>query len=237
MPYGAFELKARYQFNLLLANLLAIALVIGTTTAGWLIMRSESEAIPVPDNTARPDSTVMEIPPGFEIIKEHCGAKPPERKEIAGRIGVPVPIDDDLFVPDDAAIASNVEKAEYYYEGEGTESGPTASRGTDDSQPFYIPERDEFVKLERQPELIYQAVPAYPELARTAGQEGKVVIQALVNPEGGVDSAFVQKSSGIALLDQAARTAAFKNKFSPGIQNGTPLYVWVSYVVEFSLHR
>ena len=65
---------------------------------------------------------------------------------------------------------------------------------------------------------------------------GLVWVKALVDKEGNVRQAMVLKSSGTQAFDDAAVAAAYKNKFKPGIQNGRPVAVWVSYKVEFKLN-
>ena len=60
-------------------------------------------------------------------------------------------------------------------------------------------------------------------------------MKALVDREGKVRQAMVAKSSGTASLDEAAVQAAYKNRFKPGIQNGRPVAVWVTYKVDFTL--
>jgi len=99
----------------------------------------------------------------------------------------------------------------------------------------YLPAPDEFVPVEIYPEMIYQHQPDYPRLAKQAGITGTVWVKALVNEEGNVLKAIVAKSSGTVSLDEAAVEAAKKNKFKPGIQNGRPVKVWVTYPVEFTL--
>jgi len=49
--------------------------------------------------------------------------------------------------------------------------------------------------------------------------------------------AQIGKSSGTESLDEAAIEAAYKNKFKPGIQNGRPIKVWVTYKVDFILEN
>ena len=66
-----------------------------------------------------------------------------------------------------------------------------------------------------------------------AGITGRVIIHALVNKEGNVQDARVARSSGTKGLDEAALTAAYKNRFSPAIRAGQPIYIWVSYTVVF----
>ncbi|MFH2204893.1 MAG: energy transducer TonB [Elusimicrobiota bacterium] len=48
--------------------------------------------------------------------------------------------------------------------------------------------------------------------------------------------AIIQKASGTnAGFEEAALTAAMKNRYKPAIQNGRPIPVWVSYRVVFEL--
>ena len=83
--------------------------------------------------------------------------------------------------------------------------------------------------------MVYQNTPDYPRLAKQAGITGTVWMKVLIDEEGNVLKAIIAKSSGTASLDEAALKASYGNKFSPGIQNGRPVKVWVTYPVEFKL--
>jgi len=94
-----------------------------------------------------------------------------------------------------------------------------------------------FWKVERKPRLLTSVTPVYPEMARAAGIEGKVVVSMVVDTLGSVARAQVHATSGSVLLDQAAVDAAYGCTFSPGYQRDRP--VQVSEVVmtfNFSLH-
>ena len=97
------------------------------------------------------------------------------------------------------------------------------------------PAPDEFVVVEKMPEIIHQEDPVYPEMARKKEIEGNVIIQALVDKKGEVVKVKIGKSSGHKLLDKAAATAAKDFKYSPALQNKQPVAVWVSYRVSFQL--
>lgn len=47
----------------------------------------------------------------------------------------------------------------------------------------------------------------YPSMARMNGQEGKVIVKAVIRSDGQLADVFVQKSSGYSALDQAAMDA------------------------------
>jgi protein TonB len=95
----------------------------------------------------------------------------------------------------------------------------------------------EFVALEVQPEMIKEVKPKFPLTAKMAGTVGKVWVMALVDKNGIVREARVAKTSRHADLDSAAVSAARKCLYKPGIQNGKPVSVWVTYPVEFSIGR
>lgn len=92
-----------------------------------------------------------------------------------------------------------------------------------------------YYKLEVRPKLEHSVIPEYPEMARMAGIEGKVVVEMLLETDGSVSEARVQHSSGNRSLDDAAVAAARQCRFSPGIQGDRPVRVWVSMPFKFSL--
>jgi TonB family protein len=97
----------------------------------------------------------------------------------------------------------------------------------------YLPAPDEFILVDIRPELINGYNPDYPKLAEQAGITGVVWVKVLVDEEGKVLKAIVDKSSGTVSLDEAALEAAYKCRYKPGIQDGHPVKVWVTYDVEF----
>lgn len=77
--------------------------------------------------------------------------------------------------------------------------------------------------------------PLYPPEARQLGQQGRVVVRALVDAQGQVAHVEVKESSGHALLDQAALATVRGWAFTPGTRNGTPESMWARIPINFSL--
>ena len=75
----------------------------------------------------------------------------------------------------------------------------------------------------------------YPESAREAGVAGTTLIRALININGIVDDAKVQKTSGSVILDRAAVQAVKKARFKPYRENGTAQAVYTLIPIAFSL--
>jgi TonB family protein len=75
--------------------------------------------------------------------------------------------------------------------------------------------------------------PAYPEEARSAGVQGIVIIEAIVDHEGRVRDAEVLRS--VAQLDDAALDAVLQWEYTPTVLNGQLVEVIMTVTVNFSL--
>ncbi len=75
----------------------------------------------------------------------------------------------------------------------------------------------------------------YPEIARKAGIEGRVVIQVLVSEKGKVIKTRIIKSLGHSGCDEAAVKAIRGVKWKPALQRDKPVKVWVAIPVIFRL--
>ena len=73
----------------------------------------------------------------------------------------------------------------------------------------------------------------YPEIARESGIEGRVTVKVLVNESGGVSK--VGGVSGPDVFHDEVRDKAMDLQFTPGLQNGKPVKVWVTVPFNFKL--
>jgi protein TonB len=85
----------------------------------------------------------------------------------------------------------------------------------------------------RAPEKIVHVAPTYPALARASRVQGVVIIEAIIDGRGNVESARVLRS--IALLDQAALDAVHLWKFTPTLLNGVAVPIIMTVTVNFKL--
>ncbi len=93
------------------------------------------------------------------------------------------------------------------------------------------PDPNAFVAVDDPAEPIYTVKAAFPELARQAGLEGTVVVQALVGADGRVRETRVVKS--IPMLNGAAQDAVRQWRFKPAATSGQPVATWVSVPMAF----
>ena len=102
-------------------------------------------------------------------------------------------------------------------------------------------EEDFFVVVENMPELIggmrkLQGCVNYPEMARKAGIEGRVIVQFVVNQNGRVEDPRVIRGIGGGADDEALRCVK-QAEFKPGRQRGKPVRVQYSLPVIFKLQN
>lgn len=108
-------------------------------------------------------------------------------------------------------------------------------------EPAEEEEEDFFVAVEQMPELIggltkLQSSIRYPELARKAGIEGRVIVQFIVTENGTVENPRVIRGIGGGCDEEALR-AVKEAKFEPGRQRGIPVRVQYSLPVIFRLQN
>ena len=76
----------------------------------------------------------------------------------------------------------------------------------------------------------------YPDEAKAAGKQGRVMVQFVVRKDGSISDVSVVKSAGDASLDkEAARAVSSMPKWNPGTQGGKPVNVQYTIPVQFKL--
>lgn len=231
-PYGAYELKSKYQRNFLYGTGLTLATVLLILLVAWLMSRGDeidADAAPV-----LVIKTIADLGPPPSIARKPPQVAVQAPQTVAPKVGIPKPVADDEVLDDDVVLATRDELAEIVAPDIATVAGDGAIE-IDISEDDYLPAHYEFVPVEILPEMIHEAPLEYPRLAKQAGITGVVWVQALVDKDGNVRDARVGKSSGTVSLDEAAVKQAKQCKFKPGIQNGRPIACWVTYKVEFTL--
>ncbi len=231
MPYGAPELMdvaQRYMFRATLAACGVIGVFFGMFfTVNMILAMQTPKEIPVvqmqiSDLAAPPPLSQDAPPPQVQVA---AAAAPP-----AAAVPVPVP---DAEAPPEQTIMSQEEIS--------TSTG-AVEQGTGDQQIVVtntqvedeVPQLGQYVYVEELPEPISKPAPEYPDIARDAGVEGTVLVQALIGKDGKVMKTQVTKS--VPMLDDAAQAAVKKWVFKPALSNNKPVIVWVAVPVAFKLH-
>jgi protein TonB len=87
----------------------------------------------------------------------------------------------------------------------------------------------------REPRKVLHVAPLYPDIARQSRVQGTVVLEAILDTSGRVESVRVLGSH--PLLDEAAVRAVRQWRYTPTELNGVPVPVLMTITVRFSLER
>jgi TonB family C-terminal domain len=94
----------------------------------------------------------------------------------------------------------------------------------------------EVYEVDEPPQPVVQVQPEYPEVARKAGLEGRVIVAAVVDENGNVIHASIHSSTN-SIFNEAALEAAKKMKFKPARQKDIAVKVKVLIPFVFRLTK
>lgn len=236
IPYGAFELKRVYQKNL--SSALVIAAFIHILLTGFLMIFSYStakmpqgkkEIIITPTNPL-PLPSLNRFQAKQVLVKEPSIATPPSK-------GIPEAVPDDQM--DERQIFASqldLQKAllNPLLDAEAEVRESLIIRFPEEE---YIPPPEKFIHTDELPEPVRMVTPDYPELAKKAGVEGVLWVQAFVGKDGKVKEArcVKEKSINAEIFCEPTIQSAMQNEYKPALSNKEPVGVWVTYKVEFKL--
>ena len=160
--------------------------------------------------------------------------KAPAGLEAKGSVGeVPLPVPDELAEADTITDAVGSGDAAGFGDGAEIIVEDTVEVVDSGEPEWLVPNFD--VEYSEAPAVVHEERPIYPDIARDSGVEGDVVLLVYIDTQGKVRNAVVQASPGLPALDEAAKKAAMKCTFKPAKQQGVPVGVWYSIVMQFRL--
>lgn len=92
-------------------------------------------------------------------------------------------------------------------------------------------------RLDQAPREMANALPVYPRTARLNGQQGVVWVRLLIDENGRVADARLERVSGDAAFGEAVLRAAQDWRFEPARHRGQPVRVWGIKAVRFELRE
>ncbi|MFO7655162.1 MAG: energy transducer TonB [Candidatus Krumholzibacteriia bacterium] len=243
LPLTGDEHPLRRELGKWLLWACGLTLVLALAALGvwaWLSARESVEApvlrqvkivryadLGVPPSISRP--TVPQVSVAQQVAR--IAAPPPA-------IAVPEPVADERARVETIATVSEMAEALEPV----TLSDLGFGEGTGDSLVIDVsgigvgdgtPSPDAFVAVEEEPVRISIDPPVYPDVARSAGIEGTVIVRVLVGKDGRIkDVIYVE---GPEALREAALATARTAIFRPALMDNRPVEVWVVMPVTFKL--
>jgi TonB family protein len=241
--YGSFELKRQVGPNLLKGLLISL-IINGTVVASPFLVRllHGEEQLPPEDTYG---GTVILLPPPLRPNDEGRRQQPilpSSLVEPKVRVVVPV-LPEDLPVdapqmPDQNQLKDNLarkaDSAAAAINGLGTAQIVFREPPIDDP----VPDPKIWVPFEVPPVALpdFHPAPDYPGLAKLSGASGKVVLNVFVDKNGNVKTWKLMSANppGIGFEEEVLKVIP-KWRFSPAIQQGKPVGVWVAVPFNFRI--
>lgn len=182
---------------------------------------------------------VITVPTGPALVRIEPAKITQERPELVEIPEVEQP-DPDLLVLDDLEENPFEEKKEVVEPQKETRTAkaetPPAKRQGPSKAEIEAREKRRLASLAKQiskeARVVSRVTPRYPRSAIRKRLEGRVVVTVTVAPSGKVSGCRISKSSGHAILDQSALSAAKKHRFQPA-KNGLGQSVSVKKLMPF----
>lgn len=261
--YGAYQMRSKYTRLLTRAALIAFLLFLFITglpkIVSWLKPEPEMEMV---DVMVPIEMELEDLPPPKEREEEVEPPPPPPpvntpppaaRAQIEFRIIEPAPeeeVDPDETIKDmdelveaDTAMIGNQDRDGIADDGTGDPDWDNLL-GSGDGEPQEVqpvdddPDPNAFIIAEEEPRPVnmddIRKLIGYPPMAKEAEIEGKVIVRVLVDKTGKYKKHIVLKDPH-PILTKAVTGKLNKLQFTPGIQAGKPIKVWVTIPFDFKL--
>jgi periplasmic protein TonB len=244
--YGGIEMKRTGKKNTLRGFAGAVIvhlLLLGLYFAWSAIANQADRKIP----HIRHISSLAELAPPPSTEDNNMDAAPvapaPTVDIAKPTFGIPVPVPD-IQAPNQTMPDMNNIPVQSTTPGEGgggvqlNGNGPAHVEIKAEPVVNEAPDKDAFVDIQVEPKPVQniQGLVEYPEVAKRSGVEGKVTASVLIEKDGHVSRVDIEKSDN-EIFNQAAITALKKARFTPAIQNGSPVPVWWTVPIVFKLSK
>jgi len=148
-------------------------------------------------------------------------------------IGIPVPVPDAQVNPEQTIASQQELAAVTSPSSEGMTQGGNVA--VEQDVKIDEPGIDEFLPVEKEPQIVKSVQPKYPEIARLAGIEGTVWVKVLVGKDGKPKRVVILKETPKGIFADAAAEAAMQFLFTPAIMNAGPVACWVAIPFKFTI--
>jgi TonB family protein len=242
--YGSFELKKQVGPNLLKGFVFSL-LLLSTFAASPLLLNLLQGDQPPPKEGpvySGPPPRLISIdlkPPKISIGRPIFN--PPAPKNPGFKAVDPSDIDTLTMVLPPNPSPGRIGKGDSSEQGEGgSESGYDTSLFAGNVIPDdFVPPETDYIPHEIEPiPLDINPQPGYPPLALTTGMTGKVTVKVYVDKTGMVKQWKIVKATPADLgFDDEVLKVIPRWKFTPAVQSGKAVGVWVAIPFKFTLKR
>ena len=198
-----------------------LGIVIGLHVAILLVVLAAKTIVP----------QIMEIPLVVDLLQAPEVQKPPEAKPLP--MAKPQPVKQPRTPPPKAPTPL----IEATNSTAPAPSAPAAIPQESKPAPPAPPAEAPIKQARFDADYLKNPAPAYPPLSKRMGEEGKVILRVLVNPQGTADNVEIKTSSGSPRLDESALKTVHTWKFIPAKRGDEAVQSWVLVPIIFKLEQ
>jgi protein TonB len=235
--YGSFELKKLVGKNLLLGLVLSVAMHAAVVASPFVVgLFQHEEEIP---------RHILVIDPSqlTKLKSQHQTEKQIEisRPKIAPpKAAVPIAVPKEQVEEQQQMMPSQEQLSNLMSQSSDEQLDIGAGTDVVIKEEDVIPDVGAFVPFEVAPTPLpdFSPKPEMPEMAKLAGVQGKVVIQVYVDKKGEVKKWKIasEKPPNLGFADEVVKIIP-KWKFTPAIQQGNPVGVWIAIPFNFQYKK
>ncbi len=235
--YGAYQLRKKYNRNVLMAMLAGILVISTAVITPYLDTRAseknkkrvERQVVINLENLDQPQEKVEPppppAPPPQDVVKPYVAPvvvdsiKPKEMQQLMTADQAQVEVKNE-----EVTMVETIQE-----EVKEEEAAPTAVFVVVEEMPVFPGGEEALTKY------IYANI-SYPDVAKENNIQGTVIMGFIVNYKGIVDRVTVLKGVDPALDNEAIRVIKSIPPWKPGKQNGKPVNVSFSWPIKFRLN-
>lgn len=251
--YGAYQIRKSYWWVLIVAAVIAYLLYLLSFGAPMIWNAIFPDKV-VQEESIRfiDDLTLLDEPPPINELEEEVPPppppptiklKPPQIETIEFKVPVP---DEEVEEEETIREMEEIEESTPGLEDQEGDEGAydfDAEEGTGENtvvEEPKDPDPNAFIMVEKEPQAVnlddIKGMIGYPPTAREAGIEGKVIVRVLVGKTGKYEKHILVRKAH-PLLNKAVEDKINNLSFTPGIQAGKPIKVWVTIPFDFKLTK
>lgn len=174
---------------------------------------------------------IMEMPLVVDLLQAAPIVKPPEAKPLP--VVKPQPVKQQ-HTPSPRTPTPQIEATQSNLPAP---AAPVAAPPVEIKPAPPAPAAEPLVQPRFDADYLKNPAPNYPPLSRRMGEEGKVILRVLVNPQGSAESVEIRTSSGSQRLDDAAVNTVKHWKFIPAKRGDTAVQSAVLVPIIFKLEQ
>jgi protein TonB len=238
--YGAYELRKKYNRNVIISILIGVIIMVSACIAPFLSARTsgskqqhvERQVEINIENLEKPDKLIPYVPP------------PPSQPlaKVIKQVKYVAPVVVDSVMPAESGKLMTADEAQIKVKNnEVVEVVPAVKEEVQEQ----TAEPEPFLSVEEMPvpqggeEGLYKYIAEntkYPRIALDNNIQGKVYVRFCVTSKGTVDQVSILKGVDPELDAEAIRVVKSFPPFKPGKMSGKPVPVWYIVHIDFQLH-